>query len=99
MKYLVDCWIRPRSGFDLREHNMMLSFVRDMFSSFDSENGTDLSEKMEVVDKQHEGMVIHTFTVDLDKKIIDYEKDVLAEIRKNYHEAELITCTYVPKKG
>lgn len=98
MTYLVDCWIRPRSGFDLREHNLMLSFIRDMFTSFDSENGTDLSEMVDTLDMKHDGMVIHTFTVEANEKHIDIEKDLLPQIRKDYPEAELITCTCLPKK-
>lgn len=99
MTYLVDCWIQPRSGFDVREHNLMLSFFRDLFSSFDAENGTDMSDVIDVLDKKYEGMVIHTFTIESNEKSLDLERDLLPQIRKEHPEAELITCTCLPKKG
>jgi hypothetical protein len=100
MTYLLDCWIRPRSGFDLRDHNLMLSVVHDMFSSFDLENGTNISETIEDnIDKKYDGMVIHTFTIKSDKTPINIETDLLPQIKKDYPEAELITYTCLPKRG
>jgi hypothetical protein len=93
-KYIVQCWITPRSGFDLakkgRIAQLFRSVMRDTFSD-DKKVETAINN----FEKTHEGLVLESLTVETDTEIIDPDSEILPEIRKKYPEAVIFSCKMV----
>lgn len=95
MRYLVDCWIRPRSGFATRDHNILVNSLKSLLRDNVSEDIENVSEHIQEVLDKHEGMVIDTFVVKTENPVSDPETEIMPEIKKANPEAEFISMTCV----
>lgn len=96
MRYLVDCWIRPRSGMALRDHNVMVNSLRSLLNTEEDEQ--NLNEMVQNVLLKHEGMVIDTFVIKTDSPVSDPESEIMPEIRRTHPEADFISMTCVAEE-
>ena len=87
--YRVDCWVPPSSGFDLVQKNQARKFIESIADRMSEENGKKIKTYLEMFEKESEGMVLKTFTLESDSSVTDPEKEFLAEIDKRYPGAKL----------
>lgn len=93
--YLVQCWIRPRSGFDITQKNKVLREFRERLrEAFPGDE--KVSKALDKFERNHEGMILEPFMIESDAPVKNPEKEILPEIRKDYPEAELLTCHRIP---
>ena len=88
-KYLLQCWVRPHSGFDLAKKNKIITIFKNITSTlYPSEALNTAIKKFE---KTNEGLIVEPFTIDSNKIIKNPEEDVMPEIRVRYPEAKLLS--------
>jgi hypothetical protein len=91
-RYRIDCWVNPKSGFELAEQNtFMLKFkklIRDLFS-----NNPPFQEAIDKFGNKYDGMVLQSLIVETDKIYEDSEEEIIAEIKKKMPEAIIISHT------
>lgn len=89
-RYRVDCWVPPRSGFDLAEfHNATERIKKALKVLFGKETATERA--VDVFNSGHEGMVLESLVVESDKPFKENEKEIKQSIQKRFPEAEIIS--------
>ena len=89
--YRVDCWVSPKSGFDLAEKNKFLKKFKNALRDMLSEN-IPFQRALENFGKKYEGMVLESVIVETDKIYEDNEEEILSEIKKRYPGA--VACSH-----
>lgn len=94
--YMVQCWIRPRSGFDLARKNQVINTFRQAAEGTlgDSES---VGRAIALFEKDHEGMVLEPLIVDLPDNCPNPKEALIKAARTKYPEAELSTWEYSSK--
>lgn len=93
--YLAQCWIRPRSGFDLTHKNILLQEFREKLGeAFPGDKR--VLKALKTFENKYDGMVLKDFIAESDTVVQNSVKEILPEIRKDYPEAELLTCSKLP---
>lgn len=91
-RYRIDCWVNPKSGFELAEQNSFMvkfkSLVKDLFS-----NNPPFQEAVDKFGKNYEGMVLQSLTVETDKPYEEAEEEIITEIKKKLPEAIIVSHT------
>lgn len=95
-KYLVQCWIKPQSGFDLAQKNRIMSLFKEIMTET-MPNDPKLDEALKRFEKSHDGMVLEPMIIESDKEVTDPEKELLPEIQKSYPEAVIFSWEPAPK--
>ena len=95
-RYLVQCWIRPRSGFDLSRKNLIMEMFREiMVNSYP--NDEELNKAVKAFEKESEGLIVEPLVIETDHEIMNCEEELMPEIRKNYPEAKMLSWDKVPE--
>lgn len=110
-KYLLVCWVRPRSGYDLARKNRVMKLIKEILSleSFKDIAKDMFPEDIEITDeklqdglnrfeKLHDGMVIEPFIMESDTLVKDPEKELLPEIQKDHPEATIFSFKMIPQQ-
>jgi serine phosphatase RsbU (regulator of sigma subunit) len=93
-KYVVHCWVHPRSGFDLVKKNRVMELFRSvMEDAFDEDDEVERAVKK--FEKSHEGLVLERICMESDTEIIDIQKEVLPVIQKEYPDATIFSCDLI----
>jgi hypothetical protein len=87
--YKVDCWVPPRSGFDLIQKNQARDFIFSIADRMSERNGKRIKQYLNRFEEESKGFVLKTFTLESDKFVTDPEKEFLGEINKKYPEAKI----------
>jgi len=91
-RYRVDCWVNPKSGFELAEQNTFMArfkkVIGDLFS-----NNPPFQTAIDSFGKRYDGMVLQSFIIESDKMYEDNEEEIVTEIRKKVPEAIIISNT------
>jgi len=87
--YKVDCWIPPRSGFDLARKNKAFHFFESVANKLSGDKAEKILSYINEFKKQSEGLVLKTFMMESDKQVFDPEKEFMGEVKKEYPEAKL----------
>lgn len=95
-RYLVQCWIKPQSGFDLARKNRIMKMLRELMST-NTPDDAELEKAVEAFEKEHEGYILEPIVLESDKEVTDAEKELMPEIRKTYPEAKLFSMEPVPQ--
>ena len=95
-KYLVQCWIHPRSGFDVAKKSRIMELFRSIMKETFSDDAR-VDTTIEKFNRTHEGLVLEPFIVESDIKINDPEKEILPEIQKTHPEATVFSCGLMPE--
>jgi len=94
--YRVDCWVRPRSGFDLAKKNSSLSFIKKFATTFEGPFNNTFKDLISSFEKVSEGYVIKSLKLESDSLVTSLEKELLPEIQKEYPEAKIISWSMLP---
>jgi hypothetical protein len=95
-KYLVQCWITPRSGFDIVKKNRITELFRSIIADTFSDD-KHAEESVKNFERSHEGLVLEPLVVESDTVIVDAEKEILPEIQKTYPGAIIFSCEKIPE--
>lgn len=91
-RYRIDCWVNPKSGFELAEQNTFMSkfkkLVRDLFA-----NNPPFQEAIDKFGAKYEGMVLQSLIIETDKTYEESEKEIIKEIKRKIPEAIIISHT------
>jgi hypothetical protein len=96
-RYLVKCWVRPQSGFDLARKNKIMNLFKSFLSEAFSERES-IDKAVEEFEKEHDGMVIEPLVIETDSAITDAEVQILPEIQKAYPDAVLLSVERIKDK-
>lgn len=97
-QYLVYCWIRPQSGFDLASKNKLMEMFREYIEThFENRHDFDDLDKARArFEEQNDGLVVKDFILETDEEVSDCEEQLMPEIRKTYPEAKLLSWQPLP---
>ena len=91
-RYRIDCWVYPKSGFELAEQNGFMDkfkkLVGDLFS-----NNTSVQDAVDNFGNKYEGMILQSLIIESDKNYEDNEDEIITEIRKRIPEAIIASHT------
>ena len=91
-RYRVDCWVYPKSGFELAEQNGFMSkfkrLIGDLFS-----NNPSVQEAVESFGNKYEGMVLQSLIIESDKSYEENEDEITAAIKKKIPGAIIVSHT------
>ena len=88
-KYLVQCWVRPRSGFELARKNRVIKIIKEAMT--DTFKESELIEKLvKQFEETHDGLIPEPFFAETDSEVTDPEREIMPEIWKDYPEAIFI---------
>lgn len=89
-RYRVDCWINPRSGFDLAEFSSITKKIKKALSVLFS--GSSIPERaINAFSKNHEGMVLESLIIDSDKPFKENIEEIKDKIQKRFPGSEVIS--------
>jgi hypothetical protein len=88
--YRVDCWVPPKSGFDLAEQNHFMREFKKAIKTLLSKN-KPFQSALENFGKNHAGMVLESVIIESDKMYEDNEEEIISEIKKKYRGAIIIS--------
>jgi hypothetical protein len=91
-RYRVDCWVYPKSGFELAEQNSFMFKFKKLVREFCSGN-LPFQKAIDNFGNSFEGMVLQSFIIESDKLYEENEEEVLAEIKKKIPEAIVVSHT------
>lgn len=88
-QYQVNCWIHPKSGFDLSNyHKVSKKITAAMKSLFNDEDSEDyVEEAINELSRKHEGMILIPLIVDSDKPYEKNTKEIERGIKKKFPDA------------
>jgi len=89
-QYLVQCWITPKSGFDLARTNRIMQVFKKNMEEFFPDN-EDLGEIVKKFEKESEGFVLEPLVLESTKEVTDCEKQLMPKILEEYPGAKLLT--------
>lgn len=87
--YKVDCWVPPRSGFDIVKKNQAFEFIKSIADKLSTGSAEKIEELLNDLKKNSEGLVLKTFTLESDSLVHSPEAEFLEEIQKEYPEAKI----------
>ena len=90
--YRVDCWINPKSGFELAKQNKFLTRFKKVVRALFSEN-QPFQKALDSFGKSYEGMVLESLIIETDQIFENNEEEIVAEIKKKHPEAIIISHT------
>jgi hypothetical protein len=90
--YRVDCWVNPKSGFELAKQNKFMARFKKVVRLLLSENQL-FQKALDNFGRSYEGMVLESVMVETDKMYEDNQQEIEVEIRKKYPEAIIISHT------
>lgn len=93
-KYLVQCWITPRSGFDIIKKNRIMEFFRAVVSEALSDESR-VAESIKKFEESHEGLILEPLIIESDMEIVGVQRELLPEIRKTYPGAVIFSCNRI----
>ena len=96
IKYLVQCWITPRTGFDLAKKNRIMSLFKSIMEETFPED-VNVEDAMRKFSESHDGLILEPLVIESDTEIVDPKKEVLPEIQKKYPEAVIFSCEKIPE--
>jgi hypothetical protein len=88
--YMVQCWIRPRSGFDLARKSRILASFRQAAEGTLAD-AEAVGRAISMFERDHEGMVLEPVIIDIPRVGKDPGADLIKIARKKYPEAILST--------
>lgn len=95
-KYLVLCWVPPKSGFELMTKHTIIENLRKELKENVIDEKSDLIQHIDSFINnfisEYNGLVIDMIPMESNEIITDPEKQLLPEIKKNIPDAELIFC-------
>jgi len=95
-KYLVECWIYPKSGFDLARKNRIMQLFKEMLSE-EVPDQDALDRAVERFEREHEGMILEPMVIESDKELEDVERELMPEILRKYPEAKFLNSHKMPE--
>lgn len=90
--YRVDCWVNPKSGFELAKQNKFLDRFKKVIRALFSENKS-FQSALDTFGKSYEGMVLESLIIETDQIYEDNQQEIESEIKKKYPEATIISHT------
>ena len=90
--YRVDCWVNPKSGFELAKQNKFLARFKKVVRALFSEN-QPFQSALDKFGKNYEGMVLESLIIETDQMYEDLESEIVAEIKNKHPEAIIISHT------
>ena len=95
-KYLVQCWITPRSGFDLARKSRITELFRALMrDTFDSDE--KLEQSIKKFEESHNGLILEPLVIESDTEVKDPEKEFLDDIHAKYPEAKIFSIERMPE--
>lgn len=101
-QYRIDCWVPPKSGFDLAKKAQFVSTIQSIFESMEADSPEQVEELRNTFNKfleEGEGCVLDTIVIETDTPINsanDYEQILLPLVRQKNMYAKLVGCTLIP---
>jgi hypothetical protein len=90
--YRVDCWVNPKSGFELAKQNKYLARFKKVIRALFSEN-QPFQKALDSFGKNYEGMVLESLIIETDQLYEDSQVEIESEIKRKYPEAIIISHT------
>ena len=91
-RYRVDCWVNPKSGFELAEQNTFMFKFKKLIGELFS-NNPPFQKAISSFSKNYEGMVLQSLIIESDKLYEENEEEIVAEVKKKYLEAIIVSHT------
>ncbi len=92
--YRIDCWVTPKSGFDLAKQNKFYDKFKSIIKALFSENPA-FQIALDNFHNNHDGMVLDSFIIETDQLYEDNEKEILAKIEEEHPGAIMISHNIV----
>jgi hypothetical protein len=89
-RYRVDCWVPPRSGFDLAEFHDATRRIKQALKILFG-RGTATERAVDAFSSGHEGMILESLVIESDKPFKDNETEIKQGIQKRFPGAEIIS--------
>lgn len=89
-RYRVDCWVPPRSGFDLAEFHEATRRIKQALKVLFG-LGTATEHAVNAFSSGHEGMVLESLVIESDKPFKENEKEIKQGIQKRFPGAEIVS--------
>lgn len=82
-RYRVFCWIPPKSGFDLAEHNKYLSQIKKTIPILFNGN-KEIEDIFNSINEKYKGMILETLVIDSDERYEDNVEEIESEVQRKY---------------
>jgi hypothetical protein len=92
--YRIDCWVPPKSGFDLARQNKFFDKFKSVIKALFSDNQS-FQIALDTFGQNHEGMVLDSFIIETDKLYEDNKTEILSKIEEEHPGAIVISCKIV----
>lgn len=89
-RYRVDCWIPPKSGFDLADFHKATKKIKTALKVLFGE-GTNTDRALDAFNKGHEGMVLESLVIESDKRFEDNLDEIKDGIEKRFPGAIIVS--------
>jgi hypothetical protein len=87
--YKVDCWVPPKSGFDIQKKNQAFNFIEELANKLPDGSGKKIKEYLEGFREESKGMVLKSLTLESDTPVGDPEIEFMEAIIKESPEARI----------
>lgn len=94
-QYMVYCWIYPKSGFDLAQKNKIMEVFKMAMSAHFSDDAK-MTEEVEKFSREFDEYILDPIVIESDTEVVDPEKEIMPEIRKDHPEAKLLSIQSMP---
>ena len=101
-QYRIDCWVPPKSGWDLLKKNEFIKTVESTFESMEEDQPEKTEEIKQLFNKfieEGEGYVLDTIIIESDtpiQSINECEQKIMPLIRQKNPYAKLVGCVLMP---
>lgn len=89
-RYRVDCWIPPRSGFDLAEFHDATRRIKHALKILFG-RGVATERAVEAFSSGHSGMVLESLIIESDKPFEKNVEEIEQGIQKRFPGAEIVS--------
>jgi len=99
-KYYVECWIYPKSGYDIIRKNKIITLFKEVLLQVmpeETKKEINIDDLIEKFCEKHNEMVLEPLVLESDTDVLDPEKELMPEIWKKYPEAKLLNFQKIPK--
>lgn len=88
-RYRIFCWVPPKSGFDLAEHNMYLNQIEKTIPMLFNGN-KEIEDIFQEIKEKYDNMVLEVFVIDSDKKFEENREEIIKKVQEKYPGAKIV---------
>ena len=89
-RYRVDCWVPPKSGFDLADFHVATKRIQEALKVLFGQNDRVMAA-LKNFSKGHEGYIVESLVIESDKPYEDNIEEIKEGIQERFPGAEIIS--------